>query len=737
MHHTRHEVLIDVTRLVGRLWKGRLPTGIDRVGIAYVAHYRTHARAMIYLRGLSFVLPKRESAQLFQWIINPNGRAKLVNIFAGALLFGWRDQKVAGSFLFNTGHRGLERDDYPDSINRMQVLPVFMVHDLIPITHPEYCRAGEGDRHIVRMNNVLRLASGVIVNSEATLDELRSFAKISGKTMPPSAVALLAPGVIRSSTRERPLAAPYFVVLSTIEPRKNHWLLLQIWKHLVASMGESAPRLVIIGQRGWDCENVVYMLERCEQLQGFVFEYSNCTDEELATYLSHAQALLFPSFAEGYGMPLVEALAFGVPVIASDLPVFREVAGEIPEYVDPLDGKHWLNLVKEYTNSDSRLRTKQLGRLKHTKIPTWTNHFAKVDALLEQLSREKQMIEQTNKAIAKTPQLIYASGFSFWKKPIVRRFFSESKVVFVRNTSRIPADNTLAVWGCNPILGKLHDGIRLLHLEDGFLRSVGLGADLIQPLSWVIDAHGIYYDATRQSDLEILLQTYVFSAELIARALRFRRRIVTAGLTKYNVGNTNWQRPAGDRQVILVPGQVESDASLRFGAPGIRTNLALVKAVRQANPGAYIVYKPHPDVCAGLKAKGEMEDEVVKWCDEAIANVSMGELLPLVDEVHVLTSLTGFEALLRGKAVTCYGQPFYAGWGLTEDILPVPRRTRLLTLDQLVAGALILYPRYISYTTGEFSTPELALDELLAWRERVSPAPVRTSLRRVLIRAIS
>jgi len=146
------------------------------------------------------------------------------------------------------------------------------------------------------------------------------------------------------------MTAPYFVVLSTIEPRKNHWFLLQMWRRLVETMGDSAPRLVIIGQRGWECENVAYMLERSEKLKGFVFEYSNCTDEELATYLHHAQALLFPSFAEGYGMPLVEALAFGVPVIASDLPVFREVAGEIPEYVDPLDGKRWAELVKEYTN---------------------------------------------------------------------------------------------------------------------------------------------------------------------------------------------------------------------------------------------------------------------------------------------------------------------------------------------------------------------------------------------------
>jgi len=383
-----HDVLIDVTRLLGRMWKGRLPTGVDRVGIAYIEHYAAHARATIRLAGRNFVLPKRESDRLFMWLLSPGKRVDLVRIIARALLTGWLDQKVAGSFLFNTGHSGLERDDYPNLLRRMQVSPIFVVHDLIPITHPEYCRAGERDRHIVRMNNVLHLATGVIVNSQATLDALCSFSANSRQTMPPSTVALLAPGVIRSSTHGRPMAAPYFVVLSTIEPRKNHWLLLQVWKSLVESMGESAPRLVIIGQRGWECENVAYMLERCEQLKGFVFERSNCTDEELATYLHHAQALLFPSFAEGYGMPLVEALEFGVPVIASDLPVFREVAGEIPEYVDPLDCKRWADLVKEYAKPDSQPRAKQLRRQGGFRIPTWANHFSKVDALLEQLSRQ-------------------------------------------------------------------------------------------------------------------------------------------------------------------------------------------------------------------------------------------------------------------------------------------------------------------------------------------------------------
>ncbi|WP_147071839.1 capsular polysaccharide export protein, LipB/KpsS family [Sulfuriferula plumbiphila] len=317
------------------------------------------------------------------------------------------------------------------------------------------------------------------------------------------------------------------------------------------------------------------------------------------------------------------------------------------------------------------------------------------------------------------PTVVYAWDFSRWKKPVVRQFFEGSRVVFVRRASQVKPGSTLALWGCRPVPDNLPDGVRIIRLEDGFLRSVGLGADLIRPLSWVIDTCGIYYDATRPSDLEILLQTTEFTSGLLIRAASFRERVVSSGLTKYNVGSRSWQRPQSDKRVILVPGQVESDASLAFGAPGIRSNLGLLHAVRQAHPHAWLVYKPHPDVLAGLRAKGKGEDEAAAWCDEQVTDVSMGELLSRVDEVHVLTSLAGFEALLRGRAVTCYGQPFYAGWGLTTDLLAVPRRTRQLSLDELVAGVLLLYPAYVGLGSGRCTTAESALDELVTWRASV------------------
>jgi len=328
---------------------------------------------------------------------------------------------------------------------------------------------------------------------------------------------------------------------------------------------------------------------------------------------------------------------------------------------------------------------------------------------------------------------VFAYGFSWRKRAILRRFLAGSPVRFVDSVRRVPAGAQLILWGNLPVPEALPDGVQVVRVEDGFLRSVGLGADLVQPLSWVMDTRGMYYDASRPSDLECLLQESRFDEAMLERAARLRQRIVEAGLSKYNVGRDNWSRPAGAARVILVPGQVESDASIRSGAPGIRTNIGLLRAVREDNPDAYVLYKPHPDVVAGLRASGEGENQACALCDEVAGDVAISALLAQVDEVHVITSLTGFEALLRGKAVTCYGQPFYAGWGLTQDKIPNPRRSRRLDRDTLVAAALIRYPSYVSRTTGKLITPEQALDELLVWRER---SPRELTLWRKLMRSI-
>jgi capsular polysaccharide export protein len=260
-------------------------------------------------------------------------------------------------------------------------------------------------------------------------------------------------------------------------------------------------------------------------------------------------------------------------------------------------------------------------------------------------------------------------------------------------------------------------GVRLLWLEDGFIRSAGLGAAFRPGASFALDAGGPHFDPARQSDLARLIEAGGFDAALLARAAALRRAIVAGGVTKYNLGGVMpaIAAPAG-RQVILVPGQVEDDASVRLGGGAIRRNIDLLRAVRRAAPDAFLLYKPHPDIEAGFRRGRIPRRALAGLADQVLEGVPMAPLLARVDAVHTLTSLTGFEALLRGLKVTCWGTPFYAGWGLTEDQAPLPPgappRRRRATLDELVAAALILYPRCIDPVTLLPCPPELLLERM-------------------------
>jgi capsular polysaccharide export protein len=315
------------------------------------------------------------------------------------------------------------------------------------------------------------------------------------------------------------------------------------------------------------------------------------------------------------------------------------------------------------------------------------------------------------------PGVLYTLGISVVKWPDLRRCFPGRKLVRLHQTHVLPADAWVVAWGLTPLPADLPSTITVLRLEDGFLRSVGLGVDLVRPLSWVIDRQGIHFDATRSSDLETLLATRTFDVALRRRAANLRERIVAEHVTKYNVGSETWQRPRGISRVILVPGQVPTDAAMSFATLRPATNMALLSAVRKANPDAYVVYKVHPDIIARMRLQQESVTDAQDLCDEVIGDVDMAELLAMVDEVHVMTSLTGFEALLRDRPVTCYGRPFYSGWGLTRDLdPPTERRRRRLTLDELVASALIDYPLYLNRNGTGLVTPEQALDTLLVQR---------------------
>src|SRR3990167_2262384 len=252
-------IIIDVTRLVRRLIKGRTLTGIDRVGMAYVQHYGPNAQALVRWCGRSWVLPHAQSHALFLWIISPNKTYTAIRLIATGLLTRANIKKNVDNFLLNTGHISLGQLDYPRIMRMFNVKPIFFVHDLIPITHPEYCGAGEDRRHRKKMQDVFSLAHGVITNSAATLHDLTHFSKQTQLRMPAAQPALLAPGLLlQSSPGPRPMNKPYFVILSTLEPRKNHTFLLQLWQRLVQHWGkQQTPHLFIIGQRGWECENVI------------------------------------------------------------------------------------------------------------------------------------------------------------------------------------------------------------------------------------------------------------------------------------------------------------------------------------------------------------------------------------------------------------------------------------------------------------------------------------------------
>lgn len=331
-------------------------------------------------------------------------------------------------------------------------------------------------------------------------------------------------------------------------------------------------------------------------------------------------------------------------------------------------------------------------------------------------------------------------GMSKWKRRFIPAFLGPAtKVRFEPNRSlsgflKPDKQRTLSTerklyWASrqgNPVSGQLNSFI-----EDGFIRSVGLGANLIQPLSLVIDQQGIYYDARKPSDLETLLQSAAFDKALLERAACLRQALVHARLSKYNTGETQplalrslLKSPA--QRLLLVPGQVETDASIRFGSPRWKTNAELLEQVRLANPDAFIIYKPHPDVHHAGRL-GELPVEAQTYYDDLITDANIIEVLESVDEVHTLTSLTGFEALLRGIPVVTYGLPFYAGWGLTCDKLTSERRQRTLTLDQLVAATLILYPRYVDPKSSDLIDVETAM--LLLSQQRQNPPKLSKFLR--------
>jgi glycosyltransferase involved in cell wall biosynthesis len=302
-----------------------------------------------------------------------------------ALLRAHRRTGTAGRLYLNVGHTGLDEAALPGWIARNRIKAIYLVHDLIPITHPEFCRDGEDEKHRRRMRNVLASATGVIGNSHATLADLRRFAGEFGVAVPSHVAAWIAGQNAPIDAAAAPaIRQPYFLVLGTIEERKNHILLLRIWCGLVASLGDGAPRLVVVGQRGWKAEAALGLLAEKGALADHVVEFGHCRDDELARLIRHARALLIPSLAEGFGLPLIEALQLGTPVLANRLPAFEEIAAGIPTFVDAADERAWERHIVDFmTDCPERLR--QLAAMGGYSPPNWQAHFAKIERWLDGL----------------------------------------------------------------------------------------------------------------------------------------------------------------------------------------------------------------------------------------------------------------------------------------------------------------------------------------------------------------
>jgi capsular polysaccharide export protein len=374
-----------------------------------------------------------------------------------------------------------------------------------------------------------------------------------------------------------------------------------------------------------------------------------------------------------------------------------------------------------------------------------THQRGQITDVIYWLIRQKDKASQVHGPQRKNR--VIGFGFRQWKAANLKPIFGlhQELVHFAKNINQLDRyqlseGESVLCWGARPPLELIEyvqvRQSRLLHVEDGFIRSVGLGSDLIRPLSLVMDERGLYFDATRPSDLEVMLNSHAFTDDDLSRAAWVQQFIINHDITKYNLEPRqviDWRPLASGRSIILVPGQVEDDASIQLGCTTIKTNLHLLKAVREANPDSYIIYKPHPDVLSGNRNGRVALEAAHQWADHIEAGTSVVSCIAACDEVHTMTSLAGFDALLRGKKVVTYGQPFYAGWGLTEDraehATAFERRKRKLSLSQLIAGALIHYPVYWDWDLKGYTTCEAVLHRIVEERTKLEASGTLDQLR--------
>lgn len=386
-------LLLDISRTVAR---SRLaaPTGIDRVERAYIDWaLERDATFLAAIRGKQHLVDAQAVRRLIEWL---DGEADPPQMDLQGALRPDRDERLRRAqshvrregrtvsdpadlrgfqVYLNTGHDNLDIE-LMCWLTEASVARIALLHDMIPIDHPEYTRKGTVEKFRQKLQ-AMCAASALICNSEHTRDRLLAW---SEQELPGVLVAPL--GISRATSKPGGAEAG-FLCVGTIEPRKNHRLLLDVWSGFWNRDAEAAPHLHIVGRRGWDITDLARTLETHPMMGRIVHEHTGLSDPKVAGMLSEACALLFPSLAEGYGLPLAEALAAGCPVIASDLPALREVGGAVPDYLPPDDVAAWRTAISDFVHPQSMARAAQLARLADWSPPGWDAHFAKVENLIE------------------------------------------------------------------------------------------------------------------------------------------------------------------------------------------------------------------------------------------------------------------------------------------------------------------------------------------------------------------